>query len=48
VAVVNHHRRAVSVGQIAYTAQIGDNPVHRENAVGNDQFNPRPAFGGFL
>ena len=46
VRVVDHHQRAVTVGQIADLVQLGDRAVHREHAVGDDQL--VPLAGGVL
>jgi hypothetical protein len=37
MAVIDHHHRAVLLGEIADAAEIGDDPVHREHAVGGNQ-----------
>nr|GEU28576.1 hypothetical protein [Tanacetum cinerariifolium] len=36
VALVDHHQRAVAVGQVADLVELGDGAVHREHAVGDD------------
>ena len=47
VRVVDHHQRAVPIGEIADAAQIGDDAVHREHAVGGDQLEARAGGVGF-
>ena len=37
VRVIDHHQRVVLVRQVADAAQVGDDAVHREHAVGGDQ-----------
>src|SRR5512143_3684966 len=41
VRIVDHHERAVAIGQVAYRPQVRDGPVHREDAVGGDQLGAR-------
>ena len=43
VAVVDHHRGVVALGEVADRRQVGDDPVHREDAVGGDHAVPRAA-----
>src|SRR5260370_21883165 len=40
VGVVNHHDRAILVGEIAKCGQRANVSVHGENAVGDDEFVP--------
>ncbi len=44
--VVDHHEGVVAVGEIADPGQVGDVPVHREDAVGRDH--PGVGAGRFL
>ena len=37
MGVIYHHQRIELVGEIADAAQVGDHPVHREDAVGGDK-----------
>jgi hypothetical protein len=37
MGVVDHHQRAIFVGQVADRLQVGDHAVHGEHAVGGDQ-----------
>ncbi|CAJ1839397.1 hypothetical protein LMCDFJHI_02383 [Aeromonas salmonicida] len=37
VGIIHHHQSIVLVGQIADGFQIGDDPIHGEDAVGGDQ-----------
>ena len=46
VRIVDHHQGVVLVGQIADARQVGDDAVHREDAVGGDQ--AEPGAGGLL
>ena len=46
VAVVDHHHGVVLLGEVADAAEIGDDAVHREHAVGGDQ--PEARAGGLL
>ena len=36
VGVVDHHERAVALGEVADPGEVGDVAVHREDAVGRD------------
>lgn len=47
VRIVDHHERAVAVGQIAHALQVRDDAVHREYAVGRDQLEARARRVGF-
>ena len=46
VGVVDHHERAVAVGEVADPGEVGDVAVHREDAVGRDH--PRVGAGRLL
>ena len=43
MGVVDHHERTMAVGKVADPGEIGDVPVHREDAVGRDH--PRVGAG---
>ena len=40
VRIVDHHQGVVLVGQIADAGQVGDDAVHRKDAVGGDHAEP--------
>ena len=46
VAVVDHHHGVVFLGEVADALEVGDDAVHREDAVGGDQ--PEARVGRFL
>ena len=48
VAVVDQHHRAVALGERADLRQPGDIAVHREDAVGRDQLEPRAVGVGLF
>ena len=44
MGIVDHHQGVVALGQIANAGEVGDDAVHREDAVGGDQ--PAAAIPG--
>ena len=41
--IVHHHQGVVLVGQVANGLEVGDDAIHREDAVGGDELEPGPA-----
>ena len=48
VRIIDHHQRIVFIRQVADAFQVGDHPVHRENAIGGDQHVASASFARFF
>ena len=48
VAIIDHHQRAVTFGEIADRRQVGHMAIHRKDAVGRDQPEARAVAIRFL
>ena len=48
VAIIDHHKCAILIGEIANAFEIGDEAIHRKHAIGCDEFKPRVVRIGFL